>query len=76
MKVLYSFKYDKCFAYELIHDFNVRIKVINQNFDNNVMSETVAIYSNSPELIDKTVEYLNSYGHANNLSILEKNKKS
>ena len=75
MKVLYSFKYDKCFAYELIHNFNVRIKVINQNFDDNVISETVAIYSNSPELIDKTVDYLNNYDHAkDNLSIIEKNK--
>ncbi len=75
MKVLYSFKYDKCFASDLVHNFNVRMKVIDQNFDDNVMSETLSIYSNSPELIDKTIDYLNNYSCIdNNISVLEKNK--
>lgn len=72
MHVLYSFKYENCFASELINDLNIRIKIINQEIEDSDIIETLSIYAESQDIIDRTVEYFNNYQHAENIEILEK----
>jgi len=72
MEILYSFKYEKCFASKLINDFNVRIKIINQEFRDDLIHEVLSIYSESEGCINKTVEYLENYSHSENIKIIER----
>ncbi len=72
MQILYSFKYENCFASKLINDFNVRIKIVKQEFRDKYIYETLSIYSESDELLKKTVEYLSNYKHSEGMDIVEK----
>ncbi|MCL4452840.1 helix-turn-helix domain-containing protein [Ferroplasma sp.] len=70
MQILYSFKYEKCFASQLISDYNVRIKIVNQELRDNYVYETLAIYAESEDLLDKSVEYLENYPHSYEIEIV------
>ena len=72
MQILYSFRYEKCFATKLINDFNVRIKIIDQEIRDDYVYETLSIYAESADRLDKTVKYIENYPHAEDLKILEK----
>lgn len=72
MQVHYSFKYDKCFASELINNFDVRIKILKQECTEECISEEIGIYSDSDELLDKTEDYLSNYPHIFLLNTIER----
>jgi predicted DNA binding protein len=72
MQVLYSFKYEKCFASKLITDFNVRIKIVDQDLHDGYVYETLSIYAESGDTLDKAIEYLKDYSHFPNIEILER----
>ncbi|WP_337860304.1 helix-turn-helix domain-containing protein [Ferroplasma sp.] len=72
MHVLYSFKYGDCFASELINNLNIRIKIIDQTIEDNYIDEILSIYAESPDIIKKTIEYFNTYEHAEYIDIIEK----
>jgi predicted DNA binding protein len=72
MQILYSFKYEKCFASQLISDYNVRIKIVNQELRDNYIYETLSIYAESEDLLDKSVEYLKKYQHSYEIKVIER----
>jgi predicted DNA binding protein len=71
MQILYSFKYENCFASKLISDFKIRIKIVEQEFRDKYIYETLSIYSESEDILKKTVDYLEEYNHSEDITILE-----
>ncbi len=72
MQILYSFKYENCFASKLINDFKIRIKIVEQEVRDKYIYETLSLYSESEDILKKTIDYLENYKHSEDVTIVEK----
>ncbi|KQB36539.1 MULTISPECIES: helix-turn-helix domain-containing protein [Acidiplasma] len=76
MDVTYIFKYDRCFASNLIQNYHIKMRLISRSWDTDQLMETVSIYSESPEIINKTADFLKNYNDFEHIDILDRTKNT
>ncbi len=74
MEVTYIFNYNKCFVSKLIKDYNIKLHIINQYWENDVFTEIFSIFAESPDVLNKIMNFLKERDTIENVEIVSKQK--